>query len=284
VFATEVLASLVVGGTVRLIDPLQKHAGGVTVPTVNGTPPITLPDLATYTAGLPREMGFAPDRPPLTWPTPTDRWSWLGREKLGWAPGTVVAYSNIGFDLLADALPTAAGKPYPELLRGRVAGPLGIKDTGFTPTPEECKRLMIGSGVGGPGPCADTAATDGSGGLYGTGEDIALWLRHNPDTTDPALLLSHAIYRPRRSLAAAIVFDDARPAAVIRLGRVMTSAHDHRPMPLEKNGVGGGFVRYSAFVLGRDAGPFVVTDRADFATFAGLASGIDDLVANLATR
>jgi CubicO group peptidase (beta-lactamase class C family) len=45
----------------------------------------------------------------------------------------------------ADAIETAAGQSYPDL-RARVTAPLGMVDTGFTPTPEQGTRLMTGSG------------------------------------------------------------------------------------------------------------------------------------------
>ena len=47
------------------------------------------------------------------------------------APGTGVLYSNFGFDLLAQALANAGGKPYPALLKERVLDPAGLKDTRF---------------------------------------------------------------------------------------------------------------------------------------------------------
>jgi len=96
----------------------------------------------------------------------------------------IAAYSNVGYDLLADAIETAAGRSYPELLRRLVTAPLGMADTGFAPTPEQCARLMVGTGLGGAGPCVDTQATDGSGGLFSTGNDMARWLRHNIEDAD----------------------------------------------------------------------------------------------------
>ena len=175
VFASEVLVSLAAEGKLRLTDPLQLYAGKAKVPAF-GLRPINLLDLATHSAALPREMGEAPpEAPPRTWPTREERWKWLSGIKLPWAPGSIAAYSNIGFDLLADAIETAAGRPYPDLLRKLVTAPLGMVDTGFVPTPEQCARLMTGSGLGGAGPCVDTHATDGSGGLYSTGNDMALW-------------------------------------------------------------------------------------------------------------
>ena len=53
-------------------------------------------------------------------------------------------YSNFGFDLLAIALANAAKKPYPELLKEYVTGPLGMKDTVFEPSEEQRGRLMHG--------------------------------------------------------------------------------------------------------------------------------------------
>jgi D-alanyl-D-alanine-carboxypeptidase/D-alanyl-D-alanine-endopeptidase len=107
VFATEVLVSLAAEGNLRITDPLQRYAGDVKVPTF-GSRPITLIDLATHSAGLPREMEGAPEGVnPRAWPTHADRWKWLPDYKLPWAPGTVASYSNVGFDLLADAIETA---------------------------------------------------------------------------------------------------------------------------------------------------------------------------------
>jgi serine-type D-Ala-D-Ala carboxypeptidase/endopeptidase len=112
VFTTEVLVSLAAEGKLALTDPLQRFAGDGKVPAF-GTRPITLLDLATHSAGLPREMGDVPaGMNPRAWPTREDRWRWLPGYKLPWAPGTVAAYSNIGFDLLADAIETAGGQPH----------------------------------------------------------------------------------------------------------------------------------------------------------------------------
>ena len=161
VFTTELLAGMVAEGKVRLTDPLQQYAAtGVTVPR-SGDRAITLLDLATHSAGLPREIGeVPPDTVPFTWPTKQQRWSFLAGYKLPWAPGTVAAYSNVGFDLLADALTVAGGKDYPAVLHHRITGLLGMADTGVAPTQEQCDRLMTGSGLGGPGPCADTSASE----------------------------------------------------------------------------------------------------------------------------
>ena len=284
VFATEVLASLTAEGRVRLTDTLQQHAGGMQVPQL-GPRPITLLDLATYSAGMPRDMGDAPaGRAQRTWPTRAERWRWLAGNPLRWAPGTVAAYSNVGFDLIADALEEATGQFYPALLRDRVTAPAGMTDTTATPTPEQCARLMIGTGLGGADPCEDTTATAASGGLYSTGNDMLLWLRRNMQDADGTLALSHAVYRQRQAIPTAIGFDDSAPMSGLGLGWVISEAAGTRPLLLEKSGAGVGFMSYVAFAPGRDVGLFVVVNRLDFAPFAGLMAGANTLVASLATR
>jgi serine-type D-Ala-D-Ala carboxypeptidase/endopeptidase len=284
VFTAEVVASLVSDGKLSLTDPLQRFAGGEKVPEF-GTRPITLLNLATHSAALPREMGDLPQGAnPRAWPTQQDRWKWLVGYKLPWAPGTVAAYSNVGFDLLADAAARAGGQSYATLLRARVTGPLGMVDTGFSPTPEQCERLMTGSGLGGPATCVDTQATDGSGGLYSTANDMARWLRHNLEDTSGALALSHAIYRPRQTMPAAIGFDEVAPMAGLGLGWVEVAAQANQPMLLVKSGGGAGFMSYIAFAPGRGVGVFLAVNRVDFPMFLGLAGAANNLLASLATR
>ncbi len=82
VFATELLVSLAAEGKLSITDPLQHYAGKTKVPAF-GTRPITLLDLATYSAALPREMGDAPEGVfSRAWPTREDRWKWLPSYKL----------------------------------------------------------------------------------------------------------------------------------------------------------------------------------------------------------
>jgi serine-type D-Ala-D-Ala carboxypeptidase/endopeptidase len=283
VFTTEVLAGLVADGQLRVTDTLA-HAADAKTPAFGGRQ-ITLLDLATHSAALPREMGEAPEGVmPRAWPTRTDRWSWLPRYQLPWAPGTVAAYSNVGFDLLADAIETTGGKPYPDLLREKVTGPLGMADTGFSPTPEQCKRLMIGSGIGAPASCVDTRATDGSGGLYSTGDDMASWLRHNLDDANETLALSHAVWRQRQAMPAAIGFDEAGPMAGLGLGWVIVNGEGIRPTLIAKSGGGVGFMSYVAFAPGRGVGVFVAINAANFGAFSKITEGANGIIANLVTR
>jgi D-alanyl-D-alanine-carboxypeptidase/D-alanyl-D-alanine-endopeptidase len=283
-FAGQVAAALASDGKLSLTDPLQRHAGRMAVPRFGGRE-ITLLDLATHSAGLPREMGQAPPGAnPRAWPTRADRWKWLPGYKLPWAPGSVAAYSNIGFDLLADASETAGGRPYAQLLATYVTGPLGMVDTVLAPTAEQCARLMVGSGLGGPADCADSRATGGSGGLYSTGNDMARWLRHNIADPEGRLAIGHAVYRPRQALKAALGFDEAGPMAGMGLGWVNVAADGINPMLLAKSGAGAGFMSYVVFAPGRDVGVFVAVNRVDFEMFYGMTKAANAIVATLVPR
>jgi serine-type D-Ala-D-Ala carboxypeptidase/endopeptidase len=284
VFATELLMAVAAEGKLALTDPLQRFAGNAKVPTF-GTRSITLLDLATHSAGLPREMGqLPPDTNPRAWPTKADRWKWLPAYTLPWAPNTVAAYSNIGFDLLADAIEAAGDQPFPELLRTHITAPLGMTDTSFAPTSEQCARLMIGTGIGGAGGCLDTTATDGSGGLYSTANDMARWLRHNMSDPSGIPTLAHAVYRQRQALPAAIGFDEAAPMSGLGLGWVTTPADGAQPLIVQKSGGGLGFMSYLAFAPGRNVGVFVSVNKADFQMFHAMTAAANRLIATLVTR
>src|ERR1700691_5648298 len=173
IMTTDLLVKLVADGHVSLSDPLQKFAPrNVTVPvrTVRGLSgrPITLRDLATHTSRLPREIAYpAGDGVHFTFPDYNFRWQWLPGYRLRFVPGTAAHYSNIGFDLLADALSAAAGKPYPQLFAERIAKPLGLRDTTLKTPAGECARLLIRARN--EGRCTDTTVAAWSRSMYSTG-------------------------------------------------------------------------------------------------------------------
>src|SRR5271165_563160 len=145
-FTGQLLASLAADGVVSLADPLTKYVPEFIAPLSEGGRPIRLVDLATHSAGLPREVPHAPGSPdnPFLNITPDAFATWLKANPLLFTPGTSILYSNFGFDLLAAALSAAAQKPYPELVIGRLLMPLGLEDTTFTLSGDQTARLMRG--------------------------------------------------------------------------------------------------------------------------------------------
>ncbi|SEL18960.1 D-alanyl-D-alanine-carboxypeptidase / D-alanyl-D-alanine-endopeptidase [Kosakonia sacchari] len=284
---SEMLVKMLDQGKVRLDDPLSKYAPpGTRVPTYQGTP-ITLVNLATHTSALPREQpGGAARRPVFVWPTYEQRWSWLSTATLKTAPGTQAAYSNLAFDLLADALSKAAGKPYPQLFEEQITRPLGMKDTTFTPSPDQCKRLMIAEK--GASPCNNTLAAIGSGGVYSTPGDMMRWMQQFLSSdfytrNSQADRMQTLIY-PRNQLTRVIGMDVPGIADALGLGWVYMAPKEGHPGIIQKTGGGGGFITYIAMVPQHNVGVFVVITRSPLTRFANMSDGVNDLVSALSSN
>ncbi|WP_242389962.1 D-alanyl-D-alanine-carboxypeptidase/endopeptidase AmpH [Kosakonia cowanii] len=284
---SEMLVKLLDQGRVRLDDPLSKYAPpGARVPTYQGAP-ITLVNLATHTSALPREQpGGAAVRPVFVWPTREQRWNWLATAKLKTAPGTQAAYSNLAFDLLADALARAAGKPYPQLFEEQITRPLGMKDTTFTPSPDQCKRLMVAEK--GASPCNNTLAAIGSGGVYSTPGDMMRWMQqflssdfYHRDTQ--ADRMQTLIY-PRERLTKVVGMDVPGKADALGLGWVYMAPKEGHPGIIQKTGGGGGFITYMAMVPQHNVGVFVVITRSPLTKFTNMSDGVNDLVSELSNN
>ena len=288
VMTGELLAALTVEGKLRLSEPLQRFAPqGKMVPTLDGRA-ITLLDLATHSAGLPRDIGPAPEGQTfLTWPTEQERWNYISSAKLLWPPATTAAYSNVGYQLLGDAMSAAAGESYSALLLNRLTAPLGMTDTTVRPSEEQCARLMTGSGLSGPTPCIDASPSAASGGVYSTGDDMVKWLRHlvtGADVNAPAQLIARAVYRQRAEMPVVIGFDEAGSMNGLGLGWVIEAPHDQMPLIVQKSGGAEGFMSYLAFVPGKTVGIFFVINRMDLVTFSATAAVANSILAMLAPR
>lgn len=264
ILATDLLAKLVVEKKVSFDDPLQKYApAGVTVPatTARGPAlrPINLGDLATHTAGLPREIAYPPaGAAHFTFPDEAFRWQWLPGFRPRTSPGDAAHYSNIGFDLLADALSHAANEPYAALFQQRTAQPLYMIDTTLTPAPEQCSRLM--SGYHEASQCTDTQAAAGSGGMYSTVNDMVRFLKYllylpgvpvHQSGWSTGMYLDPANLRSIQGLGHAGLPDG------IGLGWIEINKQYGESRIVEKTGGGAGFQTYIALDPARHAGIFI---------------------------
>lgn len=281
---SEILVKLLDQGVVKLNDPLSKYAPpGARVPTYKGSP-ITLVNLATHTSALPREQpGGAAHRAVFVWPTREQRWSWLSTATLKSAPGSQAAYSNLGFDLLADALANAAGKPYSQLFEQQITRPLGMKDTTFTPSPDQCKRLMVAEK--GASPCNNTLAAIGSGGVYSTPDDMMRWMQQFLSSdfytrNTQADRMQTLIYQ-RSQLTRVTGMDVPGKADALGMGWVYMAPKNGRPGIIQKTGGGGGFITYMAMIPQHNIGAFVVVTRSPLTKFMNMSDGVNDLISEL---
>ncbi|MDU7226185.1 MAG: D-alanyl-D-alanine-carboxypeptidase/endopeptidase AmpH [Cronobacter sakazakii] len=281
---SEMLVKMLDQGVVKLNDPLSRYAPpGARVPTYQGEP-IRLVNLATHTSGLPREQpGGAAKRPVFVWPTREQRWQWLSTASLKAAPGATASYSNLAFDLLADALANAAGKPYTQLFEEQITRPIGMKDTTFTPSPDQCKRLMIAEK--GASPCNNTLAAIGSGGVYSTPDDMMRWMQQflasDFHRRSPQADRMQTLIYQRTQLTRVVGMDVPGKADALGLGWVYMAPKDGRPGIIQKTGGGGGFITYMAMIPQSNIGAFVVVTRSPLTRFTNMSDGINDLVTEL---
>jgi len=288
VFAADVLASLAVKGRLGLTDPLSQYApDGVQVQS-NGRP-ITLLDLATHSAALPRELPD-PDAKPSENPFAAfDRayyWKWLGSNTPPYAPGTTTLYSNAGYGLLGDALAKAGGADYSTVLANEVLAPAGLSDTTNVLNDEQQKRLMTGlDPLNQPDPNAIVPdVMYASAGVYSTAADMARWMKWHLDGArrqTPQALLAHQMWLPYDGLKS-VVGTEVTDADGMGLGWVVSLPRNGTPLLLGKSGGLGGFMSYVALSPNRGLGILVVASRVNFAMFDGIHAQVRELAAELA--
>jgi D-alanyl-D-alanine-carboxypeptidase/D-alanyl-D-alanine-endopeptidase len=280
IFTTDLLTKLVADGTVRLNDPLQRYAPPRAV-VPKRTEPITLVELATHTAGLPREVGEGPrGTPHFTYPDFGTRWRWLPSQHLRTTPGTAALYSNVGYDLLSDALESAAHKPYAALLAQRTLNPLHMRQTTFYPNPTQCGRLLIGAYD--EGECTVTENTEGSSGLYSTPADMVIWLKYLLGTGGQSLPAQAAaaqeVYLQPAGLVSEKGLDHAGTPTGIGLGWMHLLAPDDPSHLIEKTGGGAGFTTYIAISQRRHAALFLALTEGQFGGHINPFKAANDLL------
>ncbi len=208
IFTGLMLADAVVRGEARLDDPLSDYVpAGVKVPAFEGHA-ITLTDLATHTADLPlrpNNLNAAPDAPnKYAGYSLQALYAGLPDYRLTRRPGSQFEYSNLGVSLLGQGLALRARTSYADLLRTRITGPLGLKDTHLGDDPAAQRRRAQGhdADLKPVGP-TDDGALDPAGGLRSTANDLlkflALFARDGqgaPDDLAKAARLMLTIDRP----------------------------------------------------------------------------------------
>jgi D-alanyl-D-alanine-carboxypeptidase/D-alanyl-D-alanine-endopeptidase len=291
-FTGQLLASLAADGVVSLTDPLTKYVPEFIAPMSEGGRPIRLIDLATHSAGLPREVPHAPGPQNDAFVNVThDAFvAWLKTNPLLFTPGTSISYSNFGFDLLAAALAAAAQEPYPDLLDARVIRPLGLRDTTFAPSAGQATHIMPGHDFdGSPLPNAATGSgIVGSGGLYSSPADLLAWLEWHLDRFGneraAERLIDHAAYLWRDGLNAVFGMDESGRMDAMGLGWVIMAPEGDRPLILQKAGGLQGVFSYVAFAPARGTGVCAAINAFDLAAGLAMAKAANELIAELAPR
>lgn len=254
VFTAVVFADAVERGEVRLDQPLAsvipqaaRNASG---------PPITLLHLATHTSGLPRlppglrRQALRQRRDPYADFTTAHLVDALQRAPRR-PPGGRPRYSNFGGAVLGEALARATGVTFAELVRDRIATPLGLRDTAINLTADQQSRRATGHSRWGrrvddwhlPGMPA-------AGALWSTADDLVQFAAAhlNPDATPLASALRQ-VMEPR-----------ARAADHLRVGLGWHLLDRHGATWLLHNGGTGGFSSFIAIETQAEASICVLSN------------------------
>ncbi len=133
-FTAIALLQLQEEGLVDVNRPVQDYLPWFRVGSPGG--PITLHELLTHTAGLPRDRNDLPS-------SPYTALALRGRDLLT-APGSHFAYSNIGYQLLSLVIEEVEGRAFAESIRARLLTPLGLQAT--DPVVSQEGRLAAATG------------------------------------------------------------------------------------------------------------------------------------------
>jgi D-alanyl-D-alanine-carboxypeptidase/D-alanyl-D-alanine-endopeptidase len=179
VFTGLLLAQAVEKGELSLDDTLgQLLKGEVTLtPHVAA---ITLRQLVTHSSCLPRmPANFTPDNgshnPYMAYERAA-MWRALAELTLPHAAPCDAVYSNLGFGVVGELLSLRYGKPWDVLVRERITGPLGMRDT-MQQLGEQAGRLAPAyNGAEATSPW-DFKAMSGAGALRSTAADMLLFSR-----------------------------------------------------------------------------------------------------------
>ncbi len=167
-------------GVLRLDDAAADY-----VPELRGmrqaspdSPPITIRQLLTMTAGFPTDDPWGDRQQAL----PLAKFDDLIRGGLrqAWAPGTRFEYANLGYALLGRVIAAAAGTGYREFVTRRLLAPLGMTRTGFEAG--AVNRAELAHGYQRDGADWAELVPDGygafapMGGIFSCVSDLARWV------------------------------------------------------------------------------------------------------------
>jgi D-alanyl-D-alanine-carboxypeptidase/D-alanyl-D-alanine-endopeptidase len=178
VFTGLLLAQAVEKGELRLDDPIGMLLGKSVAFASRSTASITLRQLVTHTSclrRLPENPNVLPAASQITSYTRQDLWAALGSTRIPRSPPCKSDYSNFGFAVLGELLAQRAGKPWEQLVKEQITGPLAMRDTFVTLPATQAQRLQPGFVREIPAPHWDMAAFAGAGGLRSTASDMLVF-------------------------------------------------------------------------------------------------------------
>lgn len=130
---TTAVMQLVEQGKLRLEDPVIKYWPGF---RANGKASITVRELLTHYSGLRADLNLK-----TRWSNYRTALQMIAAEKPIFPPGSHFVYSDINFEILGELVQRVSGMPLDVYCTERIFRPLGMKDTGFKPSPSQRLRV-----------------------------------------------------------------------------------------------------------------------------------------------
>ena len=141
-------------GKLRLEDSLVSHLPWFAIRSeYTDSAPITIWQVLTHTAGLPRES-VGPYWADQNLPSRDQMLAALPSQQIILRPGTHFKYSNLGYAVLGEVITTLAHESYAGYLDHHILKPLGMTDTYVDSDPEVRRRVAVGYGRRLPGQAA----------------------------------------------------------------------------------------------------------------------------------
>ena len=153
--------------------------------------PLRIEQLLNHTAGMQNDLKR--EGQPEEEVSPDTMIAWAARDTMSFAPGTRMAYSNVGYLLLGALVEKLYGKPYGAALQEEIARPLGLRTLRWCTDPRKDTTVATGHDYRGPGKSEPSAYAHpskslGAGGLCASAADLAAWNRalHGGRVLSPA--------------------------------------------------------------------------------------------------
>ncbi len=190
-FTAILLMDAALEGKAALDDPIQKHLpAGARIAGFEGRP-IRLRHLATHTGALPRMPGnirYDDIQNPYAAYDADDLYAFLNQFEPAHEPGERFLYSNLGAGMLGHILTLIHGSDFDDLIRQRIAKPLGMRDTGLSLSEAQKARMAKGYSVfGQPAKNWDWLCLAGAGAIRSTVPDMLRYLQANIGLLDSPL-------------------------------------------------------------------------------------------------
>jgi serine-type D-Ala-D-Ala carboxypeptidase/endopeptidase len=220
-FTGALASGAVVDGKMRLDDDFRDYLGTPYPNLEKNGKFISLRSLAAHRAGLPKNV---PDTDELfknpnfdTLPfqlieleRPYDDAAYLRalhEVRLRSEPGNEFVYSNFGIKLIGFGLQQVYHESLEKLLKAKILGPLGMKQTDLVVSPQNAWLLVQGYSPSGKPMPYHLLNSGAAGGLYSSARDMVRYIGWQLDESDPVIKQSHsAIFGSGESIQDGLVW------------------------------------------------------------------------------